>query len=61
MFDGCTSLVEVPSLPAETTESANNILVGGLEKYCYGKMFKGCISLTKAPIISALISNTTEA
>lgn len=42
MFSGCTSLVNVPKLPAMT-----------LASYCYGSMFYGCTSLTKAPDLPA--------
>ena len=38
MFNGCTSLVNVPQLFATT-----------LESYCYENMFKGCTSLVNAP------------
>ena len=42
MFQGCTSLISAPELPATTL--ANN---------CYNSMFFGCTSLTKAPALPA--------
>ena len=43
MFNGCTSLTEVPeSLPATT-----------LYESCYGNMFYGCTNLQKAPKLQA--------
>ena len=42
MFEGCTSLVNAPALPA--TE---------LDINCYQSMFKGCTSLKKAPELRA--------
>lgn len=42
MFDGCTNLTTVPSLPATT-------LAGS----CYAYMFRGCTSLTTAPLLPA--------
>ena len=42
MFSGCTSLTEVPALPATT-----------LADGCYDSMFSGCTSLTKAPALPA--------
>ena len=42
LFNGCTSLVKAPALPATT-----------LAYYCYNQMFSGCQSLTKAPELPA--------
>ena len=42
MFDGCTSLISAPELPATTL--ANN---------CYNSMFYGCTALTQAPALPA--------
>ena len=42
MFQGCTSLLTAPTLPATT-----------LSQYCYQSMFQGCTSLIYAPKISA--------
>lgn len=42
MFDGRTSLITAPSLPATT-----------LTKACYSRMFQGCTSLTTAPELPA--------
>ena len=42
MFEGCTSLNTVPTLPAEA-----------LAESCYSSMFKGCTSLTTAPALPA--------
>ena len=42
LFEGCTSLVKAPALPATTIAS-----------YCYNGMFSGCQSLTKAPALPA--------
>ena len=42
MFDGCTSLVQAPDLPATT-----------LVDNCYVTMFSGCTSLTQAPALPA--------
>lgn len=42
MFNGCTSLIEAPSLPAIA-----------LEGYCYRYMFNGCTSLVEAPALPA--------
>ena len=42
MFNGCTSLVTAPTLPATT-----------LATYCYQDMLRGCISLTMAPVLPA--------
>ena len=40
MFNGCTSLVTAPSLPATT-----------LANYCYSNMFRWCTWLTTAPVL----------
>ena len=42
LFDGCTSLVNAPELPATT-----------LTSYCYCYMFNGCTSLAQAPALPA--------
>ena len=42
MFDGCTSLIKAPALPATTLDAA-----------CYSHMFEGCTSLTEAPALPA--------
>lgn len=42
MFEGCTSLVKAPELPATT-----------LANYCYESMFYNCTSLTEAPELPA--------
>ena len=42
LFEGCTSLVKAPALPATT-----------ISAYCYNSMFSGCQSLTKAPELPA--------
>jgi hypothetical protein len=42
MFDGCTSLITAPALPATT-----------LENICYSSMFHNCTSLTTAPALPA--------
>ena len=42
MFDGCTSLINAPELPATT-----------LADDCYYNMFLGCTSLKTAPILPA--------
>lgn len=47
MFEGCSSLMRVPDLPA--TQIAGYTPA----TYCYAYMFKDCISLINAPIISA--------
>ena len=44
MFDGCTSLVDTPTLPATTVAN-----------YCYSGMFAGCTSLVNAPALPATI------
>lgn len=43
MFEGCTSLTMIPTLPATTLAPA-----------CYMSMFNGCSSLTKAPTLPAI-------
>ena len=47
MFQGCTSLIQAPALPATT-------LAGS----CYYKLFQGCTSLTQAPSLPATILAT---
>ena len=47
MFQGCTSLVDAPALPATT-----------LEGYCYQYMFYGCTSLINAPALPATNAQT---
>lgn len=42
MFNGCTSIVEVPQLPATT-----------LKDSCYQHMFEGCTSIVNAPQLPA--------
>ena len=42
LFNGCTSLLSAPELPATT-----------LALYCYMSMFKGCSALTSAPKLPA--------
>ena len=42
MFQGCTSLVNAPTLPATT-----------LADYCYQSMFYNCTSLVNAPALPA--------
>ena len=42
MFQGCTSLISAPELPATT-----------LADYCYNSMFDGCTALTQAPALPA--------
>lgn len=42
LFNGCTSLLSAPELPATT-----------LALYCYMSMFKGCSALTSAPELPA--------
>ena len=44
MFEGCTSLIELPVLPAGISCSTNE-----LADNCYASMFKGCTSLTTIP------------
>ena len=43
MFDGCTSLVQAPELPATK-----------LNYNCYSRMFRGCSSLTQAPELPSI-------
>lgn len=43
LFNGCTSLVIAPELPAMV-----------LSRECYGSMFRGCTSLTTAPQLPAM-------
>ena len=47
MFEGCTSLVKAPVLPATT-----------LANQCYRDMFNGCTSLTEAPELPATTLTT---
>ena len=47
MFNGCTALIDAPSLPATT-----------LANYCYDNMFEGCTSLTTAPELPATTLTT---
>ena len=47
MFDGCTSLVKGPKLPATT-----------LANYCYRFMFTGCTSLIEAPELNVTTLKT---
>ena len=49
MFQGCTSLITAPALPA-TTLSQYSPQYG---QYCYYSMFQGCTSLTTAPALPA--------
>ena len=42
LFNGCTSLISAPTLPAKTVNT-----------YSYHSMFKGCTSLTSAPELPA--------
>lgn len=44
MFQGCTSLISAPILPATT-----------LAYYCYNDMFSQCTSLTSAPELPATV------
>lgn len=44
MFEGCTSLIEAPELPAKNLAGCSG---------CYESMFKGCISLKIAPKLPA--------
>ena len=46
MFQGCTSLISTPELPA------TNLV---LNNYCYSSMFEDCTSLTSAPELPATI------
>ena len=45
MFNGCTSLVKAPLLPAQT-----------LAPYCYAVMFPGCTSLSEVTMLATDIS-----
>lgn len=47
MFAGCTSLIDVPDLPATT-----------LAGYAYSNMFSGCTSLTKLPKLNHITTIT---
>lgn len=47
MFTGCTSLIDVPDLPATT-----------LDGYAYSNMFNGCTSLTKLPKLNHITTIT---
>lgn len=47
MFTGCTSLIDVPDLPATT-----------LNGYAYSNMFNGCTSLTKLPKLNHITTIT---
>ena len=68
LFDGCTSLVKAPALPATTLKyscyqcmfwvcqsltKAPELPATTLVKNCYAYMFSGCQSLTKAPELPA--------
>ena len=68
MFNGCTSLITAPELPATTLiDSCYNYMFAGctslitapqlpamtLATWCYGYMFNGCTSLTQAPELLA--------
>ena len=68
LFNGCSSLVSAPKLPAVTIKSycyqsmfngCSSLLVAPdlpattLQSYCYNNMFKGCASLTAAPELPA--------
>ena len=68
LFDGCTSLVKAPVLPATTLasncyygmfngcrslKSAPALQATTLAVNCYVRMFEGCTSLTKAPELPA--------
>ena len=68
MFSGCSSLTQVPALPATTlANSCYYGMFGGcsslvqapalpattLANYCYYDMFGGCSSLTQAPELPA--------
>ena len=68
MFNGCTSLTNVPKLPATTlTNGCYRYMFQGctslttapelpattLADYCYADMFNGCTSLTTAPVLPA--------
>ena len=73
MFEGCTNLASVPTLPATTLASscyafmfkdctslttAPSLPVTTLETYCYEGMFQGCTSLTTAPVLPATVLPT---
>lgn len=51
MFEGCTSLIELPVLPAGKDCSSTD-----LADDCYASMFKGCTSLTTIPSDTVFIS-----
>ena len=68
LFEGCTSLLSAPELPATTMEqgcyfrmfaectglkSAPELPAKELAYNCYGWMFKGCSALTSAPELPA--------
>ena len=68
LFNGCTSLVKAPRLPATTLAKscysnmfydctsltkAPELPATTLAEICYSNMFKGCTSLTKAPKLPA--------
>lgn len=68
LFEGCTSLLSAPELPATTMEkgcyfgmfsecteltSAPELSAKALAYNCYGMMFKGCSALTSAPELPA--------
>ena len=68
LFEGCTSLLSAPELPATTMEqgcyfgifsectgltSAPELPANVLANNCYGWMFKGCSALTSAPELQA--------
>ena len=68
LFSGCTSLTQVPELPATTLAQycyyhmfeectsltqAPELPATTLADYCYSYMFKGCTSLTQAPELPA--------
>ena len=68
LFSGCTSLTQVPELPATTLAQycyyhmfeectsltqAPELPATTLADYCYQSMFKGCTSLTQAPELPA--------
>ena len=44
LFNGCTSLIKAPALPADT-----------MNESCYKRMFYGCQSLTDAPDLPAMV------
>lgn len=68
LFEGCTSLLSAPELPATTMEygcysqmfsgctalkSAPELPAEALAYNCYGRMFKGCSALTYVPDLPA--------